>query len=149
MSRAGADTNICITKQGGQRIISTEQRWGRELEPTLIEFNQETLTSELGKTLESQEQEKRQTKGKKTVERIQGDILTALDKESLTQVQLLTNVSGKSVKILEVLAELVATGKVQKKLDGKAIRYNQAALPLEATPVIQNKIIGFPEGVAA
>jgi AAA domain len=127
--RGSADTNISITKQGKQRIISTEQRWGRELEPTLIEWNQENLTSELGKTLESQEQEKRQTKGKKTVERIKGEILLALEKESLTQNEVLTRVSGKSVKILDVLAELVATAKVQTKVEGRAIRHSLTAAP--------------------
>jgi hypothetical protein len=143
--RGGSDTNICITKQGSQRIISTEQRWGVELEPTLIDFNKENQTSELGKTVEIQEQEKRQTKGKKTVERIEKEILAALDKKSLTQGQLLAEVSGKSVKILEILADLVATAKIQENVDGKAIRYSRAALPVEATPGITNKIVGFPE----
>jgi hypothetical protein len=133
--RGSADTNISITKQGKQRIISTEQRWGVELDPTLIEWNQESLTSELGKSLESQEQEKRQTKAKKTGDRIKGDILLALEKESLTQNELLTRVSGKNVKILDVLGELVAKAQVQTKVEGKAIRYSLApvpAIPLEA-----------------
>jgi RecA-family ATPase len=132
--RGGTDTNIVLRKHGKDRIISTEQRWGQELEPTFLKgYNEETQSVELGQTVESQAQEQRQTKGKKTVERIEQDILDALDKKSLTQRQLITEVPGKSVKILEVLSELVVAGRVKQKTDGKAFQYSHAEIPAEVS----------------
>jgi len=116
--RGGTDTNIVLRKHGKDRIISTEQRWGSELEPTFLKgWNEEGQSVELGQTVESQAQEQHQTKAKKVVERIEQDILSALDKKSLTQRQLLTEVSGKSVKILEVLSELVVEGNLTNGIE--------------------------------
>jgi RecA-family ATPase len=129
--RGGTDTNVHLCKQGQQRIITTEQRWGTELEPTFLNWNEATLTSELGETVEAQEQKNHEHKERSTLNRIEQEIMAALDGKSLTQGELLTAVTGKNVTIIRVLEELVGAGKVQSKVDGKALRYSYGALPVE------------------
>ena len=130
--RGASDTNISITKQGQERIFSTEQRWGKELEPTYLRFNQETQTSQLGSTVEAKEEEKRKGKENKTKERIEGEIRDALLKEKPSTTQeLLDAVTGKNETKLAVIDQMVSDGKIKAEKDGKAIRYRSVGIPTE------------------
>jgi len=130
--RGASDTNISITKQGQERIFSTEQRWGKELEPTYLRFNQETQTSQLGSTVEAKEEEKRKGKENKTKERIEGEIRDALLKEKPSTTQeLLEAVTGKNETKLAVIEQMVSDGKIKAEKDGKAIRYRSVGIPTE------------------
>jgi len=130
--RGASDTNISITKQGQERIFSTEQRWGKELEPTYLRFNQETQTSQLGSTVEAKEEEKRKGKENKTKERIEGEIRDALLKEKPSTTQeLLDAVTGKNETKLAVIDQMVSDGKIKAEKDGKAIRYRSVGISTE------------------
>jgi hypothetical protein len=133
--RGASDTNCSITKQGKERIFSTEQRWGVEMEPTYLRFNQETQTSQLGSTVEAKEEEKRKGKENKIRERIEKEILDALLKEKPpTTQELLEAVTGKNETILEVIEQMVSDGKIKAEQDGKAKRYSSVGIPTEQTP---------------
>ncbi len=129
--RGASDTNISITKQGQERIFSTEQRWGIEMEPTLLKFDQEHLTSSLGSTVEAKEEEKRKGKERKTKERIEGKIMDALLKDKPTTQELVKAVTGKAETILEVLEQMVNAGKIKAEQDGRATRYSSVGIPDE------------------
>jgi hypothetical protein len=129
--RGASDTNISITKQGKERIIGTEQRWGIEMEPTLLKFDQEHLTSSLGSSVEAKEEEKRKGKENKTKERIEGQIRDALLKDKPTTQELVKAVTGKAETILEVLEQMVNAGKIKAEQTGKAIRYSSVGIPTE------------------
>jgi len=122
--RGGTDTNIYIKKRGTQRIISTEQRWGVAMEPTILLFDEVAKTYELGPTLADEESAKHKNKERKTVERIEQDILSELDlQKNPTQGDLLKAVSGKAVTKLKVLEELLDRELVIGEEDGRAMRY--------------------------
>jgi RecA-family ATPase len=52
--RGGTDTNIFLHKQGDQRIMSTEQRWGVSMEPTILLFDEERGSMVLGISVEDE-----------------------------------------------------------------------------------------------
>jgi len=60
--RGGTDTNIFLGKQGTQRIISTEQRWGIAMDPTLLKFDDKRQEMYLGMTVEAEEEQKQELK---------------------------------------------------------------------------------------
>jgi hypothetical protein len=129
--RAGTDTNIFLGKQGTQRIISTEQRWGISMEPTLLFFDDERESMSLGVTVEDDEAARHETKERKTVERIEQEIMEALTVEvNPTQGELLALVTGKTALKLRVLQQLESSGKLTSETDGKARRYS-IAVPVE------------------
>lgn len=130
--RGGTDTNIYLSKQGSQRIISTEQRWGVAMEPTLLMFDEQRQAMCLGMTVENEEETRREAKERKTVERIEREILVALQGGSqLTTVELLEAVTGKNSTILKVLEQLDDAGRVKSEQDGKATRYCRAVIATE------------------
>lgn len=126
--RGGSDTNISLTKQGKQRIISSEQRWGIGLEPTVLNFDESHLVSSLGQTVEAVEEEQR---GKKdaTLERITKEIKYALRDKDLVTGELIEEVTGKSTTILDVLEQMVKSGQLIAAKEGKANRFSLAPLP--------------------
>ena len=130
--RGGTDTNIFMLKNGKQRIITTEQRWGVGLEPTLLTFDQETQFMQLGSTVEDEEEARHAGKQNKTTERIQTEIRYALlGDKSLTTGELLEEVTGKSTTILAVLEQMEKAEKIVAVQDGKAKRYRAVAVPTE------------------
>jgi len=132
--RGGTDTNIFLSKQGKQRILETEQRWGVALEPTTLLWDEITEETGLGISVEREQEIKHQNKERKTLERIQKDILTELEnRPNLTQMELLEAVSGKTVTVRSVLEELEASGKLIAEAEGRAIRYSLAPIPVEKT----------------
>lgn len=76
--RAGTDTNIFLGKQGAQRIISVEQRWGVAIEPTLLTFDEEQQAMRLGTTVEENMNAHQEAKERKTQLRIKQEIWNAL-----------------------------------------------------------------------
>lgn len=117
--RGGTDTNIFLVKQGTDRIMSTEQRWGTALEPTVLLFNAETGENRLGSSLDDIENAKRLSKERKTRDRVQTDLLAAVaELKSATQAQLLAKVTGKGTTLLEALASLVENGMLEKSGTG-------------------------------
>ena len=54
--RGGTDTNIFLMKQGQQRVLTTEQRWGTSLEPTAILWNETRCEMSLGRSIEEMEE---------------------------------------------------------------------------------------------
>jgi len=129
--RAGTDTNIFLSKQGTQRIISTEQRWGISMEPTLLFFDEEREAMSLGVTVEDDEAARNQARERKTIDRIEQELLQALTAEvNPTQSELLALVTGKTALKLKVLQQLESTGRLKSEADGKARRYS-IAVPVE------------------
>jgi hypothetical protein len=129
--RGASDTNISITKQGKERIISTEQRWGVELEPTFLKWDEVRLMNSLDKTAAAVEEEQRGKKDTKTLERIEKEIRFALlgKDTGLATAEIVEAVTGKSTTILEVLGQMVKSGEILAAKEGKANRYNLAPLP--------------------
>ncbi len=129
--RGGSDSNISLTKQGKQRIISSEQRWGVGLEPTVLNFDEVLLVNSLGKTLEVVEEENRGKKDTKTWERVEKGIRFALlGKDSgLVTAEIVEAVTGKSTTILDVLEQMLTSGEILAAKEGKANRYSLAPLP--------------------
>ncbi|MCU1240992.1 MAG: uncharacterized protein JWO71_1718 [Candidatus Acidoferrum typicum] len=129
--RGGTDTNIFLSKQGTQRIISTEQRWGISMEPTLLFFDEEREAMSLGSTVEDEEAARNEARERKTIERIEQEIIEALLVEvNPTQGELLALVTGKTALKLRVLQQLESSGKLKSESDGKARRYC-IAVPVE------------------
>jgi hypothetical protein len=132
--RGGTDTNIFLSKVGVQRTVSTEQRWGVSMEPTLMLWDENSETLGLGNTVEQEETAKHQNRERRTLERIQQDILTELgNRPNLTQMELLAAVSGKTTTKLSVLEELEASGRLIAETNGKPFRYRLAEIPVEKT----------------
>src|SRR6266481_2457544 len=129
--RGGTDTNVFLSKQGTQRIISTEQRWGISMEPTLLFFDAEIEAMSLGSTVEDEEAARNEARERKTVERIEQEIMEALTVEmNPTQGDLLALVTGKTALKLRVLQQLESSGRLKSETDGKARRYS-IAVPVE------------------
>lgn len=134
--RGGTDTNIFLTKTGTQRVISTEQRWGIALDPTVLLWDEQSHTMDLGPTVEEEEHAKHKNKERKTLERIESDILSELESQgTLTQGELLKAVSGRAATKLKLLEELVSQGRVSAEPDGKATRYSLASAPIEGSRI--------------
>ena len=129
--RGGSDTNISLTKQGKQRIISSEQRWGVGLEPRVLNFDEIRLVNSLGKTVEAVEEEERGGKARKTLQRIEKQILDAVLGKPLATNEILDAVTGKSETILDVLERLVSNGRVVGEQDGKTKRYRAVEIQNE------------------
>jgi hypothetical protein len=129
--RGGSDTNVSLTRQGKQRIISSEQRWGVGLEPTVLNFDEVRLVNSLGKTVEAVEEENRGGKERKTLQRIEQQILDALLVKALATNEILDAVTGKSSTILDVLEQMVSNGRVVAEQDGKTKRYRAVEIQNE------------------
>jgi RecA-family ATPase len=129
--RGGSDTNLCLTKQGVERIISTEQRWGVELEPTFLKWDKERHVNTLDVTVNAVQEEQREKKDSKTLERIEKEIRFALLGKStgLVTGEIVEAVTGKSTTILDVLEQMLASGEILAAKEGKANRYSLAPLP--------------------
>jgi RecA-family ATPase len=129
--RGASDTNVSITKQGNQRIISSEQRWGKELEPTFLKWDEVRLMNALDVTVEAVEEEQRGKKDRKTVERIEKEIRLALlgKGTGLVTSEIVEWVTGKSTTILDVLEQMLTSGEILAAKEGKANRYTLAPLP--------------------
>lgn len=131
--RGGTDCNIFLRKIGQRRVISTEQRWGNPIEDeTYLEYDRERQEMTLGKRVEDEVEERQESRSAKTKERIERELLSTLTLQSLTpegkqngptQSQLLEPVQGKTALKLQVLRELVESGRVSEHEDGKAMRY--------------------------
>jgi hypothetical protein len=131
--RGGTDCNIFLRKQGIRRVISTEQRWGNPIEEeTFLDYDRERQVMTLGKPVTDEQEERQESRSAKTKERIERGLLSTLTlismtpeakEKGVTQSQLLDQVQGKRVLKLQVLKELVGSGRVSEQEDGKAIRY--------------------------
>jgi len=129
--RGGTDTNLYLSKQGTRRVIETEQRWGVVMEPTWLVFDEETHRLSLGATLESEESSRNEGKERKTLERIEQEIWNQLCLlKNPGQIQLLNMVTGKKSTKVQVLNDMINSGKVAAEPDGKFIRY-RAVVPTE------------------
>jgi hypothetical protein len=129
--RGGTDTNLFLSKQGIQRVISVEQRWGMAMEPTLLAFDEEQQVMRLGTTVEEEMNARQDAKDGKTQVRIKQEFWNALCAlEDPTQQELLALVKGKTTTKLTVLEEMVRSNEVAVEPDGKAIRY-RAVVPQE------------------
>lgn len=134
--RGGTDCNIFLRKQGIRRVISTEQRWGNPIEEeTFLDYDRERQVMTLGKPVADEQEEKQETRSAKTKERIERDLLSTLTLISLTpesrekgvtQSQVLDQVQGNRALKLQVLKQLVESGRVSEHEDGKAMRYKFA-----------------------
>ncbi len=121
--RGGTDTNIFMVKQGEQRVMSTEQRWGDSMEPTLLIHDKKTNSMHLGTTVEAEEEA-----------RIEQQILDTLcAEENPTQGELLKAVTGKNTMKLKVLEQMVSSGRIVAEKDGPAKRYRAVVIQDEAT----------------
>lgn len=130
--RGGTDSNIFLRKQGTQRVISTEQRWGISMEPTLLVFDEHRQEMCLGRTCEEDREARHEHKERKTLERIEQEILDVILKKTSPQTgEILEAVTGKNVTILGVLESLERSGRVRTEPDGKATRYLLPGIPEE------------------
>lgn len=130
--RGGTDTNIFLEKEDQQRIIATEQRWGVDLEPTLITWDGDRREMSLGKTLEEAKEAKHAYKERETLQRIEGQVIDLITKKTNpTTGELLEDVKGKTTTILAVLEGLERSGRITVEPDGKAKRYRVASIPTE------------------
>jgi hypothetical protein len=131
--RGATDTNISLSKQGTQRIIETESRWGPEIRPTLLKFDEEREASSLDISVEKAEQEQHAVRDKKKIQRIEGEIIDALRRgKRLTTGKLLEEVTGKTTTVLTVLEQMKDSGKLQTEQDGPAILYSITPIPDES-----------------
>jgi hypothetical protein len=122
-----------LRKQGIRRVISTEQRWGNPIEEeTFLDYDRERQVMTLGKPVTDEQEERQETRSAKTKERIERDLLSTLTLISLTpesretgvtQSQVLDPVQGNRALKLQVLRQLVESGRVSEHADGKAMRY--------------------------
>jgi hypothetical protein len=134
--RGGTDSNIFLNKQGARRVISTEQRWGTAMEPTLLVFDAERQVMELGNSVEEEQNSRHEAKDRETVLRIKSDIMDALCGTSCpTQQELLVAVKGKTTTILTVLNQLVGDGVVKEESEGRSRRYS-VVVPCEKVAVV-------------
>jgi hypothetical protein len=134
--RGGTDSNIFLNKQGARRVISTEQRWGTAMEPTLLVFDAERQVMELGNSVEEEQNSRHEAKDRETVLRIKSGIMDALCGTSCpTQQELLVAVKGKTTTILTVLNQLVGDGVVKEESEGRSRRYS-VVVPCEKVAVV-------------
>jgi len=136
--RGGTDTNIFLVKDGNRRIISTEQRWGTEMEPCLL-LQDESGASTLGSTAESIKESRIENKQTATKRRIRQDILTLLYQPKTlnpTKQELLKGVSGNDAQIADVVDEMVEAGDITETKDGRALRYSMVGIPLEEIQIV-------------
>lgn len=131
--RGGTDTNLFIVKDGQNRIISTEQRWGVEMEPTLLVQDQ-IGRSALGRTVESIKESRSERKETATKKRIRQDILSLLCQPSSmnpAKEELLNAVVGNDAQISKVVAEMVDAEEITETKVGRALRYSYVRIPVE------------------
>lgn len=131
--RGGTDTNIFIVRDGKNRIISTEQRWGIEMEPRLL-LQDEFGKSVLGSTVESIKEsrvEGRQAATKKRIRQAVLDFLCNVETANPTKKEMLDAIEGNTSQISEVIAEMVASNEIAETKDGKALRYGYVRIPVE------------------
>jgi len=131
--RGGTDTNIFIVREGKNRIISTEQRWGIEMEPRLL-LKDEYGKSVLGDTLESVKEAHSERRGEMTRQRVRKDILAFLcgvEANNPTKAELLEAVSGNDSLKMQIVSEMVEAGDITEDKDGRALRYSFARIPVE------------------
>jgi DNA-binding transcriptional ArsR family regulator len=130
--RAAADTNVFITKQGTQRQLSTEQRWGTPIEdPVNLTFDADAFRIGLGRTVTELEQDARERKERSNRQRIEKDLRDALLAKSLPTVELLAAVKGNQAQKYEILTDLEGRGLVKAEQDGRAIVYSLSEFPTE------------------
>jgi len=140
--RGGTDTNVFLGKQGAQRVISVEQRWGVAIEPTLLAFDEEQQAMRLGTTVEEDMNAHQEAKDRRTQLRIEQEIWNALcTTKNPTQQELLGVVKGKTTTKLTVLEEMIRSNAVAVEPDGKAIRY-RALVPQEKSINADEQLAG-------
>jgi hypothetical protein len=103
------DTSIFLNKTEGKRYISTEQRYGEDLESTLLCMNMDTKISTLG-----------ESKVDESKSNIKDEILFVLKNSpiELSEETINTKVKGRTVLKREALRELVLENKILKSGDG-------------------------------
>ena len=141
--RGGTDTNIFIVKDGNRRIISTEQRWGTEMEPRLL-LQDEHGASSLGSTVESLQESRIENKQTATKKRIRQDILNLLCQPNTlnpTKQELLRGISGNDAQVAEVVAEMVEAKAITETKDGRALRYRYNGIPVERVVEDQAELV--------
>lgn len=106
--RAAADTNLFLVKVGNDRVLSTEQRWGTALEPTVVMYDAERGEMNLGKSVDEIQSAAEERKARKTRERIEADIIAVVaELHSPTHADVVSKVKGNAMAKLEVLNSLV------------------------------------------
>jgi AAA domain len=144
--RGGTDTNIFLNKRGLQRVISTEQRWGTAMEPTLLLFDEEQQAMVMGSTVEEEQLARHEAKDRKTQLRIEKEIWNGLrERSNPTQQELVEVVTGKTATILEVLSQMVSSGRVMVEREGKSVRYRTVVCHEPATVAEGKPIDAFVE----
>ena len=130
--RGGTDTNIFLRKQGSQRTISTEQRWGVAMEQTVLLQDPESLAIQLGSSVEDLEDACNVAKERKTDERTRKVISDSFCiTPHPTQGELLAAVTGKNTTKLRIIKQMVENGEIVAEADGRAIRYRWVGIPVE------------------
>lgn len=131
--RAGTDTNIYLQKQGEQRIITTEQRWGAALEPTMIMWDEERGEMSLGCKVEELEQSKKEARAKANDKRIENDIFDLVIKHgTVFHQQIVKEVKGNTATVLAVLEQMLKTQKIHA--DGKGTKSDPKRYRLDGVP---------------
>jgi hypothetical protein len=144
--RGGTDTNIFLGKQGTQRVLSIEQRWGTAMEPTLLLFDEEQQAMVIGATVEEEQRAHHEAKDRKTQLRIEKEIWNGLrERTNPTQQELVELITGKTATILEVLSQMVSSGRVMVEREGKSIRYRTVVSHEPATVAEGKPIDAFME----
>jgi hypothetical protein len=131
--RGASDTNILITREGNQRIISTEQRVGESLEPHQLNLDSETRTLSLGKPVADVEEGRREGHKRSTKQRIESEITAALlIAGRLNQSGIRERVTGKAQDTLSVLREMETDKRITVREEDGAKWYSLAAIESEA-----------------
>ncbi|MDP4009217.1 MAG: AAA family ATPase [bacterium] len=97
------DTAIILKRTESKRTIETQQRYGANIEPTVLVFDEATQTTSLGGTKENDD-----------IQRVADEILTFLfdQKESCTEKTIEDAVDGRTGLKRKALRDLVAKGSV-------------------------------------
>lgn len=130
---ASVDTAIALIRKGNQRTIHTRQRYGTDLEQTVLIFDPLAGRSELGSSVQAIEiqakHEKKNDQRNEISKYLQGH-------PHATEDEIKLHVTGKTAVIVKELRSMVETGAIERQGAGKKgdpYLYFNAAVHVEKT----------------
>lgn len=144
--RGEPDTTIALFSEGGQRVIATETRIGRKIEPTLLsaeivnsagadvvrDFSlQQTLSLWQGSIAKKTDKKKRESIDERIISFVSNN-----ENLTVTQEHILAKVTGKRQSLLEgierlvVVGVLIPSGDKQSRTNPTKLTLNEAELPM-------------------
>jgi hypothetical protein len=118
--RGGTDTNLFLVKKGSQRVLSSENRWGKQLDETEVIFDEQRQEMALGRKVEEITHAASEYNKANNTKRIKDALFDCVIKlGSPTHQELLLSVNGNAQAKIAGIHSLLEEGTLVMKGSGR------------------------------